>query len=64
MLVLAVQITAAKAQEYVHQVIVLNEGYFDYNLNQSIVPPTVGSYNPTTQAYTSVDTLHTGFFLT
>ena len=62
MLVLAVQITAAKAQEYVHQVIVLNEGYFDYSLNQSIVPPTIGSYNPTTQAYTSVDTLHTARF--
>ena len=45
------------AQDYVHQVLVLNEGYFDYTTNQSVVPPTIGSYDPITQIYTTVDTI-------
>jgi len=60
--VLALQITIAKSQEYVHQVLILNEGYFDYTLNQSVVPPTIGSYNPSTQVYINIDTLHAARF--
>ena len=45
------------AQNYVHQVLVLNEGYFDYTTNQSVVPPTIGSYDPVTQIYTTVNTI-------
>ena len=45
------------AQNYVHQVLILNEGYFDYTVNQSVVPPTIGSYDPVTQIYTTVDTI-------
>jgi hypothetical protein len=45
------------AQDYVHQVLVLNEGYFDYTTNQSIIPPTIGSYDPLTENYTTVDTI-------
>ena len=45
------------AQDYVHQVLVLNEGYFDYTTNQSIIPPTIGSYDPVTDIYTTVDTI-------
>ena len=45
------------AQNYVHQVLVLNEGYLDYTTNQSVVPPTIGSYDPVTQIYTTVDTI-------
>jgi hypothetical protein len=45
------------SQNYVHQVMVLNEGYFDYTSNQSVVPPTIGSYDPVTQIYTTVDTI-------
>ena len=45
------------AQNYLHQVLVLNEGYFDYTTNQSVVPPTIGSYDPVTQIYTTVDTI-------
>ena len=45
------------AQDYVHQVLVLNEGYFDYTTNQSIIPPTIGSYDPVTETYTTVDTI-------
>ncbi|MAW21736.1 MAG: hypothetical protein CMD16_05015 [Flavobacteriales bacterium] len=40
-----------------HQVLILNEGYFDFTTNQIIVPPTIGSYDPLTQVYTSIDTL-------
>ena len=42
------------SQNYVHQVLILNEGYFDYSLNQSVVPPTLGSYDPLTQIYTTI----------
>ena len=45
------------AQDYVHQVLVLNEGYFDYTLNQSIEPVTIGSYNPVSQQYIIIDTI-------
>ena len=45
------------SQEYVNQVLVLNEGYFDYTLNQSIEPVTIGSYDPVLQTYIVVDTI-------
>ena len=45
------------AQEYVHQVFILNEGYFDYSINQSIEPVTIGSYNPASQSYVIIDTI-------
>ena len=56
------QIIVVKAQEYVHQVIVLNEGYFDYTLNQAVEPPTIGVYNPSTQSYIDIDTLYSARF--
>ena len=46
-----------QAQNYVHQVLVVNEGYFDYQTNQILTPVTIGSYNPSTQQYAVVDTL-------
>ena len=49
--------TLVQAQNYVHQAIILNEGYFDYQTNEILVPVTVGSYNPATQVYQVVDTL-------
>lgn len=51
-----------QAQEYVHQVIILNEGYFDYTLNQSVVPPTIGFYDPQTEVYSTIDTLSNARF--
>ena len=47
----------AQAQNYVHQAIILNEGYFDYQTNEILVPVTIGSYNPANQMYQVVDTL-------
>ena len=49
--------TFAQAQSYVNQAIILNEGYFDYTNNVIIEPVTIGTYNPTTQVYSVVDTL-------
>lgn len=46
-----------QAQNYVHQALILNEGYFDYQTNQIIDPVTIGSYNPANQTYQIVDTL-------
>lgn len=49
---------AGIAQNYVHQVFVLNEGHFDYNLNQLVAPVTIGAYTPANQSYITVDTIH------
>ena len=48
----------ASAQNYLHQALILNEGYQDYTTGEIVVPVTVGSYNPITQQYLSVDTLN------
>lgn len=45
------------AQNYVDQVYVLNEGYYDYATSTIVEPVTLGSYDPTTQIYSVVDTL-------
>ncbi|MEY4285983.1 MAG: hypothetical protein RL511_56 [Bacteroidota bacterium] len=45
------------AQQYVHQVLIANEGFFDFQTNAIVEPATIGSYNPTTQTYVIVDTL-------
>jgi hypothetical protein len=43
-----------QAQEYVNQVLILNEGYFDYTNNEIVEPASIGSYNPATEVYTEV----------
>ena len=48
----------AFSQNYLHKVLVLNEGYFDYQTNQIIDPVTIGSYDPSTQIYSVVSTLN------
>ncbi len=50
------------AQEYVHQVLVLNEGKLNYTTNEIEVPVTLGSYDPSTQIYTSLDTIEDARF--
>jgi len=45
------------AQNFVNQVLVLNEGRFDYVNSQIDVPVTIGSYDPITQNYSVVDTI-------
>lgn len=46
-----------QAQNYLHQVLILNEGYYDYNSATIVTPVTVGSYNPSTQTYQEVSTI-------
>ena len=53
----AIIVQVCVAQNYVHQVLILNEGYFNYTLNQSIEPVTIGSYNPISQQYIIIDTI-------
>ncbi len=45
------------AQNYVNQVIILNEGYYDYAASTIVTPVTIGTYNPQNQNYVVVDTL-------
>jgi hypothetical protein len=45
------------AQSYVHQVLVLNEGYFNWQEQQQVVPVTLGSFDPATNTYQVVATI-------
>ena len=56
-LVAALTSASLYAQQYIHQVLIANEGFFDFQTNAIIEPATVGSYNPQTQTYVVVDTL-------
>ena len=40
--------------QYIHQVIMLNEGCYDYYENEMLEPVTVGSYNPETNLYNTI----------
>ncbi len=46
------------AQNYLHQVLILNEGYYDYTNAVQVTPVTVGTYNPITQVYSQVSTIN------
>lgn len=48
---------ATQAQEYVHQVIFLNEGQYDYNNGVQVTPVTIGAYDPVTETYADFDTI-------
>lgn len=45
------------AQSYVAQVLVLNEGYYDYMSGTILTPVTVGSYDPASEVYTTITTI-------
>ena len=45
---------ALYAQNYVHQVLVLNEGYFNYATQEIESPVSIGSFNPINQVYTEI----------
>ena len=40
--------------QHLHQVLILNEGYFDYTNNEIVVPASVGVYDPTENTYNQV----------
>lgn len=48
----------AFSQNYVHQVLILNEGYYDFSASQQVIPVSVASYDPSSQTYTSVATIN------
>jgi len=52
----------ANAQQTLNQVIILNEGRYDYSLQQIDKPVTVGTYNPTTNTYFVFDTIENARF--
>ncbi len=52
------------ASDYVHKVIVLNEGHYDYIGMVQTVPVTVGAYNPMLHTYTTFDTIFNARFAT
>ncbi len=45
---------SAQSQEYVHQVLILNEGYFDYTTQEIIEPVSIGSYDLASGTYEEV----------
>lgn len=47
----------ATAQTTVNQVVVLNEGYYNWSTGTIDIPVTVGAYNPTTKVYSTFDTI-------
>ena len=52
----------AFAQQSLHQVIVLNEGRYNYILQQIDKPVTIGTYNPQTNVYSVFDTIDNARF--
>ncbi len=56
--------SVCSASDYVHRVIVLNEGHYDYVNMVQTVPVTVGSYNPYLGTYTVFDTIENARFAT
>ena len=54
---LLIAITLQAQFNYVHQLIVVSEGHYDYVNNVQTVPVTVGAYNPSTHSYVPFDTI-------
>ena len=52
-----VVITTILQAQHVNQVLILNEGYFDYTNNVSVEPVKIGSYDVNNDTYTTVNTL-------
>ena len=46
------------SQNYLHQVLIPNEGYYDYQTSTQGAPVTIGSFNPSTQTYQEVSTIN------
>lgn len=53
----AIAAFTAHAQTSVNQVIILNEGYYNWSSGMQDVPVTIGAYNPATHIYMAFDTI-------
>lgn len=58
LLVLLLCYSASIAQTSVNQVIVLNEGYYNWSTGQQDVPVSIGAYNPSLQTYSTFETIN------
>ena len=54
---------AAFTQNYVHRVLVLNEGYFDFMTGEVVTPPSIGAYDPATGEYALLNELEEARFI-
>lgn len=54
---------ASFAQNYVHRVLVLNEGYFDFITGEVVIPPSIGAYDPATGDYALLTELEDARFI-
>ena len=54
---IAIGLSLNNPAQHLQQVLILNEGYFDYTNNVSVEPVKIGSYDPSTSTYTNVNTL-------
>jgi len=50
-------VSIVSAQNYLNQVVIINEGYFDYSTSTIVEPVSVGVYNPQTSTYSEVNTI-------
>lgn len=64
MFALLALLSSSRAQTEVHQVLVLNEGYYDFNTQMQMVPVTLGSYDPLGMTYQTVATITGARFAT
>lgn len=53
----------AWSQDYLHQVIVLNEGWSNWKTGAIMDPATIGKYDPATQLYETVDVIEESGFV-
>ncbi|MEN9523515.1 MAG: hypothetical protein RL065_1892, partial [Bacteroidota bacterium] len=56
--IFALSVLFANAQNYLHQVVIVNEGYYNYSTATQVVPVSVGVYNPISKVYQSIDIIN------
>lgn len=54
---------SVSAQQYLHQVVVINEGWSNWQTGEVLEPAILGVYDPNLQIYTSVDTIEDAGFV-
>ena len=54
---IAIGLSINTLAQHLHQVLILNEGYFDYTNNVSVEPVKIGSYDVVSNTYNTVNTL-------
>lgn len=58
----ALIVPAVAQQQYVHQVIFLNEGQYDYTNEVQLTPVSIGSYDPVGETYNEFDVINDARF--